>query len=74
MDNPARLEAPRRDWPLMSPMPMTEDMLMSDMGEVLDKSGHVCVDGLVIFGQDNELTILATLVRLFQIRNHNLFS
>lgn len=61
MDNPARLEAPRRDWPLMRPIPMTLDMLMSAIEVLLVKSGQAWVVGLLIFGHDNEFTILSTL-------------
>jgi len=60
-ESPAKPEAPRSDWPLTSPMPITADMLMSDMDEVLVRSGHAWLDGLLIFGHDSELTILCFL-------------
>jgi hypothetical protein len=50
-------------------MPMTLDMVMSDMGDGLDKSGQAWVVGLLIFGQDSELTILNTLDKIGRVQN-----
>jgi len=70
-----KLAAPRTKCPFCpftSPIPITLDMLMSDMDEELDRSGHVCDDGLLIFGQESELTIfrskLFLLISLFLFR------
>jgi hypothetical protein len=62
-------DAPRTEFPLMWPMPMTLDMVMSDMGDGLDKSGQAWVVGLLIFGQDSELTILNTLDKIGRVQN-----
>ena len=77
-----KLAAPRTKCPFcpfISPIPITLDMLMSDMDDELDKSGHVCDDGLLIFGQESELTIFRSnvffllLFFFFQINNGWIF-
>ena len=65
MDIPDRLAAPSTspDWLLI--IPITPDMLRSDMEDELDRSGHVWE--LLILGQDSELTILTNVFATVEV-------
>ena len=73
MDRLDKLAAPRTspDCPFM--LANMLDMFRSDMGDELDKSGHVCDDGLLIFGHESELTIVTFFKQKLMTKKQKLF-